>query len=306
MGDQHAMSRLGGTSRTARATGALVISSAVLMLLVAAPAAHGQAALTVNSTVDEPDAVANDNQCVSTPSGGCTLRAAVQEIDAAGTVTLPAGLYVLTIPAGTEATGALDPTKGDLDITQEVRIVGAGADRTVIDGNRDHRILDVHAANAALTIPGGIAGISNVSIRNGLAEFSAPTGHRHGGAIHNHGRLELSESTVSDSAANAGAPWGGGAITNAGNGTATLRNVTIARNSTTYFGGGVENGGTISFSYVTLSQNTAPAGPPAQGGGIASGVGFFQGAAGQATLQNTIVANNTADNCRGPTIVSAG
>ena len=62
--------------------------------------------------------------------------------------------------------------------------------------------------------------------------------HVHGGAIHNHGQLLLTESTVSGSAAEATGPWGGGAITNAGNGTATLRNVTIAGNRTAYFGGG--------------------------------------------------------------------
>lgn len=277
-----------------------VVVLAVLAVLIPplvgwAPAASAQALLMVDSSLDEPDAVPNDGLCLSTPSGKCTLRAAIGEVDNAGTVTLPAGLYVLTIPAGAEAGGPADLALGDLDITKEVTITGAGADRTIVDGNNDHRIFDIHT--------NGFAHISGVSLRGGRAEFSAPTGHRHGGILHNHGKLDLRESTVSGGVADAGAPWGGAGITNAGNGTATLRNVTIARNTTTYYGGGIENGGPLTLANVTLAENTAPAG---QGGGIASGVGFFATAAGQATLQNSIVSANNGGNCRGPTVTSAG
>ena len=66
----------------------------------------------------------------------------------------------------------------------------------------------------------------------------------------------------------------GRAETYAGNGTATLRNVTIAKNGTTYFAGAVEHGGPMTTTSVTVTANTAPAG---QGAGIASGVGFFVG-----------------------------
>jgi len=276
----------------------LMFLAAALTFAGAAPPAYAQVQLTVDSTLDEPDAVLNDDQCTSTPSGKCTLRAAVQEIDNGGTVTLPAGLYVLGIPSGSEAVpgNPIGPAIGDLDIVTEVTIAGAGANRTVIDGNNDHRLFDIHS-------PNGSAHINGVSLRSGKAEFSAPTTHRHGGIIHNHGKLELLESTVSDGVADAGAPWGGAGITNAGNGTAMLRNVTIARNRTTFFGGGIENGGAITLSYVTIAGNTAPTD---QGAGISSGVGFFAGQSGEATLQNTIVAENTGGNCRGGTITSSG
>jgi len=276
----------------------VTVAALVLLAIPVLPRAGAVTQLTVNSTLDEPDAAPGDGQCVSTPSGVCTLRAAVQEIDPGGTISVPAGLYVLSIPAGPEAVpGApLDPTRGDLDITKELTIVGAGADQTIIDGNHDHRILDIHAG-------GGFAHVHKVTLRNGMAELSGPTQHIHGGLIHNHGQLELTESTLSGGLAVAAGPWGGGALTNAGNGTATLRNVTIAQNTTTYFGGGIENGGTLTLSYVTLANNSAPAN---QGGGIASGVGFFQGTAGQATLGNTIVAFNTGGNCTGPTVTSSG
>lgn len=49
---------------------------------------------TVNSTLGEPDADPSDGVCASTPSGLCTLRAAIMESNfAAGpnTILLPAG-----------------------------------------------------------------------------------------------------------------------------------------------------------------------------------------------------------------------
>jgi hypothetical protein len=131
----------------------------------------------------------------------------------------------------------------------------------------------------------------------------------HGGAIHNHGALELLESTVSDSVADAGGPWGGGGITNAGSGSLVLRNVTIANNRTTYFGGGIENGGPMTVDNVTISANTAP---EAQGPGISSGVGFFGGSpSADAQLRSTIVSGNGfgGNNCAdrpSPTINSLG
>ena len=264
--------RVLGTRARIVATTTVVVLDALLGLRGFASAQGGQA-FAVDSTADAVDAAPGDGRC-ATAAGACTLRAAVQEVEAlpvvpgAGReVVVPAGVYRQTIPAGGELTSPQPVVAaGDLDVTTRVTITGAGADRTVIDGTGAHRMIDVHA--------NGFARTSRVALRNGRAEHSGPTGHVHGGAIHNHGVLELLESTVSDSVAHAGSPWGGGGITNAGNGTATLRNVTNAKNGTTYFGGAVENGGPMTMTNVTVTANTAPAG---QGAGIASGVGFFVG-----------------------------
>src|SRR4051812_17113527 len=93
---------------------------AVLLLLgslaLLAPAPFASAAtFTVNSTLDEPDTNPGDSQCVSAPSGVCTLRAAIMEVNALGgshTITLPKGTFTLTIPGANEDNGAT----GDLDI----------------------------------------------------------------------------------------------------------------------------------------------------------------------------------------------
>ena len=123
-------------------------------------------------------------------------------------------------------------------------------------------------------------------------------GHTHGGAIHNHGTLVLSQVAISGSRViTPGDPrWGGGGLTNAGDGTATLTNVTVAANTIDQsFGAGIENGGTLKLFNVTISANRAPAG---QGGGLANGVGFFTGAGPRsARLNNTIISGNVGNNC---------
>ena len=81
----------------------------------------------VNSTADEVDALPGDGVCETGPGNGvCTLRAAAQEANAtteADSITIPAGIYTLTISGTDEDEGAT----GDLDITQDVSIYGAGA-----------------------------------------------------------------------------------------------------------------------------------------------------------------------------------
>ena len=78
---------------------------------------------------------------------------------------------------------------------------------------------------------------------------------------------------------NAGDGGFGGGIENGG--ILTLSNVTIHGN-TAGFGGGIENGGTVTLSNVTISDNTAD-----EGGGIDN---FF----GTSTLSNVTIHGNTA------------
>jgi hypothetical protein len=264
--------------------------------------ARGAPVFAVSSTLDEPDATLDGN-CVSTPSGLCTLRAAVQEANFAGTatVTVPAGLYVLT----RNVVGTDDGSVGDLDIglsttdptkskAANVTIVGAGADRTIIDGNGSHRVVDIHDD---LVDGRGVATISGVSIRDGqtLNDLDSVASHWHGGALHNHGQLTLSDSTVSDSNSTKSG-WGGGGITNASSGVALLQNVTFSNDATAAHGGAIENLGAMKLFNVTISQSSAPA---TQGGGV-------YGGGASTRLNNTIVAEDTTGGDCAGTIVSVG
>jgi CSLREA domain-containing protein len=273
--------------------------------------AYGAGTFTVNSTLDEPDAHPGDGLCAG-PSGKCTLRAAVMEVQstgpAGGVINLPSGTYRLTIP-GEDDTGE----KGDLDfgnmgvqITLEVTIVSAGAATTIIDGNGSvthDRVIDI-GSNAHVTISG-------VTIRGGRAGQGF-FGHSHGGAIHNHGSLTLNDVAVANSTVPA-AGWGGGGITTVG--LATLTNVAITGNTAAENGGGIENKGTLTVVNTTISGNSAKAGGGVWNGDTGSttlahatiagnsapaGGGVFNQAGGFLQPKNSILANNRAANCAGP------
>jgi CSLREA domain-containing protein len=101
------------------------------LLLVTAPVHAAQ--FVVDTTVDAVDVLPGDGTC-SAAGGECTLRAAIQEANplAGGDeITLPAGVYALSIPGTDEDAAA----SGDLDVTDVsgLSIIGAGAGVTIVD-----------------------------------------------------------------------------------------------------------------------------------------------------------------------------
>jgi CSLREA domain-containing protein len=254
--------------------GALLLLGASAWLVRPASAAPP---FTVNSTNDEHDATPGNGLCVSTPSGVCTLRAAIEEVNVLGSglINVPAGLYDLSAAFG------------DLDITASPTISGAGAGKTIIDGS-GARVFEIYL--------GAFAYIEKVTIRNGKGGPStAFPGHTHGGGIHNHGRLTLVRSTLKNN--DVSGPAGtaistGGGITNAGTGDLVMENVTITDNggASTVQAGGFENLAgtthTATLVNVTISNNTATS----AGGGLTAGTNVPK-------LKNTIVANNAGGNC---------
>jgi hypothetical protein len=134
----------------------------------------------VDSLLDAPDANPGDEKCrrpvtpgteASTPGGLCTLRAAVMESNASGwvdTIEVPSGLYQLTLPP---ASGG-----GRLQITEDVKIQGAGAASTIIDGNQSDAV--IHVQNEGLTLNnmtiqgGNIQAGGGIRLDAGTSEFS--------------------------------------------------------------------------------------------------------------------------------------
>src|SRR5436305_6173376 len=116
---------------------------------------------TVNSTADEPDADPSTGNCVSTPSGACTLRAAIMVANfvvGPHTINIPSGTYVLTRPGYDD-----DALVGDLDVKHDLTIQGAGSGATIIDGNGSithDRVLHVLSSVQNVTLTG-------LTIRNG-------------------------------------------------------------------------------------------------------------------------------------------
>ena len=202
--------------------------------------------LLVNSLADEADNTPG-NGMVDTDSGLITLRAALMEANARpgdDIITLPAGTYTLSIPG----TGEDAAATGDLDVTDNLTIVGAGAGTTIIDAAGLDAVL--HLLDVTLSVEG-------VTVRNGAAANTAWDHNAYGGGILNwEGTLTIVNSIISGNSANSG-----GGIYNRG--TLTIANSTIFRNSTSSHGGGVFNSsGTTNVSNTIIAGNSATASGP--------------------------------------------
>jgi CSLREA domain-containing protein len=139
---------------------------------------------TVDSTVDAVDANPGDGVC-ATAAGQCTLRAAIQEANAltgADTVILPSGEYAVLIPSLVDDEDTI--AEGDLDITADLNIEGAGATAAVVGANDlpAIRVFEVHQGTTVT--------MSELTVQNGGHVFA------HGGGIINSGTLTLNDVVV--------------------------------------------------------------------------------------------------------------
>ena len=240
------------------------------------PPTHG-ATINVDSTADDADQGAN---------GNCTLREAILAANSnapvdgclagepgPGTidvVALPSGTYQLTLgPRGDDAAA-----HGDLDLTDDVDIVGSGADTTRIDADRLDRVFDVHEGLSVF--------ITDLEVRRGDA------GAGNGGGIQNSGDLALENVAISDNLATGS----GGGIRN--NSQLTVRRSLLAGNATADHGGGIDNHGDAVFENATVNGN--------DGGNL--GGGLYNLAGMSLEMRHCTVDGNVADS--GPAIHNAG
>jgi hypothetical protein len=267
----------------------LLLSTMALMLLLVAGVAHA-APFTVDRN-DDPDPT-TAKACTDAPAD-CSLRGAIVAANAAAdadAITVPAGTYTLT-----RASASGDASTGDLDITDELTITGAGARATIVAGGPapyDDRIFANYSGAkttiTGLTITGGNAGVYNEG--DLTLERVAVTGNNTtegvgGGIYSNKGTLNLTDSTVSGNSAMAV-----GGVAQIG-GTVNITNTTISGNKGTRIGGVVsaDNDGntTMNILNLTIANNESER----LGGGIVTQLGAA------VLVKNTIVAGNSIDNC---------
>jgi len=195
---------------------------AVLLAMVLAgfaPMPAHAATFDVDTPFDGVDSDPGDGVCDSVVAEGCSLRAAIQEANALlgpDTINLPAGTYLLTIAGPFEDEGAT----GDLDIDDDLTIVGDGSDVTIIDGGSLDRVINVLFPPEPIEgFVGDIVDISGVTITGGEAkEFPAAGGSGGGpggGGIRNGGQLTLSDVNITSNTADFTFDGGGG-IANSG------------------------------------------------------------------------------------------
>lgn len=260
----------------------IVAAVAVLGGLVQVTNSAHAATITVTTTVDENNS-----------DGDCSLREAViaanknRAIDAcvAGsasgvdTIIVPAGDYLFLIP---EAGG--DADTGDLDLSDDVSIVGAGRAATVIHANGLDRVFSidtpvvdsVQISNLTLTGGPGVAGtaiyatwasLDLVNVRLTGATGTLSVVYFIGEA------LTITDSRIDNNV-------GTGLFLNSADATAAIRNTVISQNN----GGGIVSSGALELVNVTLSGNSTRG----NGGGL-----DLRG--GSAGLYNVTVISNTAD-----------
>lgn len=249
---------------------------------------------------DAAAASAGDGFCEDN-EGRCTLRAAIQEANALGgsrTVSMPDGLFRLD--------------QGPVTITGDITLVGLGVGVSEVLADGAQRLFDV-APGARLSLlgltlsgdeyVGDVGGLilngGELIIEDALLQNGDAT---NGGAIYNTGSLTVRRSTFTKNVASVGGA-SGGAISNTGS--ALIENsLLIANDAST--GGAISSnagaGASLSLLHVTLTGNTARS----------IGAALFDEFSGQpmATLENTILAGNTAANPGGGgclnQLVSAG
>lgn len=289
----------------------VVVLSAALAF-VAAPAR----ATTIMVTATSDDTTVN---------GNCTLREAIiaanedRAVDActAGsgvdTLSLPAGTYTLSM-AGTSENAA---ATGDLDVTEDLTIQGAGRLNTTINAAGIDRILDVMGSGVSLTVSdvrltggsavtgGGIyvtfgslhivnsrihgntgTGVyatgSTVTIANSRIDNNAESGilTTLGGSV------LVTDSDVSNNT-RSGNNGGAGIATISG--PVTLVNTTVSGNVAGGAGGGLfTNGGSFKLYNVTVSANTADS----DGDNVGDGGGIYSSTPNAVTLRNSIISGN--------------
>jgi CSLREA domain-containing protein len=215
----------------------------------------------VNKTADTNDGVCNADDC--------SLREAVRNANACAgwqTITLPAGGYALTL-AGAEEDAA---ATGDLDITDDVTIVGEGAPS--IDGNGLDRIFEVFSP--------AVVRMETMILMGGEAQL--------GGALRNHGTLTLDGLSIHGNlavvpAGGVGASSGGGIFNETGS--LTLLGTQVFENT------GDEGGGIHNFATATLEMTGGLIG---HNTATDTAGGLWNNFAAEATLEDVELVGNTA------------
>jgi CSLREA domain-containing protein len=230
----------------ARINGVLLVALGALWLAGAGAQAAHAAELVVDSTSDAPDVKPGDHHC-RTSTLTCTLRAAIQEADAADgadTVVVPAGRYRLSSVPSPEAgaAGESDAGNGDLDITDDLTVRGGGAAQTTVDGAGLDRVFEIASGTTALigdmTITGGDASGGDTAKEIGL-----------GGGVLNQGTATLERLRLVHDKADGG----GGVFTIPGT-HLTVHDSLIADNAA-YEGGGIRIDSGAEIVNTTITRN---------------------------------------------------
>ena len=261
------------------------------LLLIALFLALAPTSLASNTWYVNAVSGSDSNDCKTPTTASRTIGHAISLAASGDSISVAAAVY-----------------RENLTIGINLKLVGAGATTTIIDGGGHGTVVTISGQNVALSrvtiqdgdanTGGGIYNLGTLVLTNTVVSQNlAALG---GGGIYNTGILTINNSSITGNRAvvSSGNGATGGGIDNTG--TLTINNSTFNGNSTgngntSGVGGVIENFfGTLTINNSTLSGNSATG----FGGGIYTYFGIV-------TLQNSIVANNAGGNCFG-TMTSNG
>lgn len=243
------------------------IRATLCLLVLAAPAVHA-AAFIPNTLLDSADGDCDNH---------CSLREAIQaanETEGPDFILLGAGTYTLSVAGAGEDQAAT----GDLDVRDDLIIVGRDAINTVIDGAALDRVFDVQAGDKLELV--------GLTVRNGRTIDGSGAGVRVAG------ELALTRGGVTGNHAQSGS--GGGIFSQGTSSKVTLIQSTVWANTATANGGGVYLEGTLEMVNSTLSGNTAAG----QGGGL------YATSQSEGEVSNSTITGNSAAQGGGVFVVS--
>jgi CSLREA domain-containing protein len=211
----------------------------------------------------------NDTSTGNAPISGCSLRDAIAAAAAVSSSTLTPTINFAatqTTSSGSIALSATTPgdynvtTGGTLTISNNMNIVGPGANLLSIDGG---------SAVGVFNISSGTVSISGLTVTNGS------TGS--GGGIFNNAAssLTVTNSTFSNNHASS----------------------TVTHGTVNLYGGGIYNGGTLAVTNSAFSNNQATIVPGLEGWAYLYGGGIYS--TGTLTVANSTFSNNQASGSGG-------
>lgn len=235
------------------------LAALTLAALILAPPPPAAASVFLVTTTDDT----LDGAC----DVHCSLREAVAAANASpglDVIPLEPGLYRLTREGADEDANQ----SGDLDVTDDLVILGSGAGQTFLHGAQLDRV--IHVA------PGARLEAQSLGVQGGEAPGA-------GGGILNEGELSLTRVLVSSN----DAVGSGGGIHSAPRAVLEMAQSAVTDNQSTDPGAGIFGGreGTMRLTNVTISTNRSQAD---FGGGV------FAGADLDATLRNVTIVHNRA------------
>ena len=267
-----------------------------LAVIIVAFVQHAFAAdLTVNTFIDESDGSCSD--------GDCSIRDAIAVASSGDQISIPAGTYTLSL--------------GQLSISKDLTLTGAGAQQTIIDANDSSRLIELPFSGSFSTVTiekmslingsvsgtgrgGGVRSDANLILRDCVVRDSS--GFNGGGVVADNGSLRIVRCAIQDNQADGNS--GGGVIISGAD--FTLLDSTVTGNSAfSDFKSGVNSvGGGLAFFSQTnkdvLIRNSSIIDNSAEGSGGGIYISSFDITNSPVNISNSVIANNGAsDDCDG-------